>query len=159
MSEGEQMASEETSSEVEALEKRLAEAQLCETAADRRLEPTPLEALRARVDAAEKAARNKTALAAAVAKYGAIGVHVGVAEVPDGRLVIVRRPHPVAFKAFQDLERVTVEETEKLVRPCVVFPELPEYDRIADEFPGVVSTVAVRVSALAGVRKAELRGK
>lgn len=159
MAEVDKLANEELSREAAELTERLEAARKRRSVAAAQLAHSELEELKARVEAEERAARNEAAVAEAVAKHGAMGVKLDVVDVPDGRIVIVKRPHPVAFKAFQDLERVTVEETEKLVRPCVEFPDKAEYDALADEYPGVVSTAAIKVCALAGVRKVELRGK
>lgn len=152
-------AREEVAAEAADLEARLRAASDAQAAAKAVLEPEGLEALRERVEAAELEARNASALAEAVKKHGKIGVEIDYETAPDGRIVIVKRPHPAAFKRFQDLERVTVEETEQLVRPCVVYPDHGAYDTLADRCPGIVSACAVRVSQLAGVRKVEKRGK
>lgn len=149
----------EDASQREELIARLDAARAKRAAAAKALERSDLEELRDRVAAEERAARNETAIAAAKAKLGGQGSHFEVVPVPDGRIVIVKRPHPAALKAFLDLEKVTYEESEKFVRPYVEFPDKAEYDRITDEFSGIVGSAAMRCAELGGVRKLELRGK
>jgi len=155
----EALAREEMSEEMAALHTRLDAARAQREAAAEASKPSELVAFRMRVEAEERAARNEAALAAAVAKHGAVGVQIDVVEVPDGRIVIVRRPHAALYKAFQDLDKVTFEEAEKLVRPCVEYPDKGEYDAITDAYPGVVNSGSIKVCGLAGMRRAELKGK
>lgn len=143
--------------EAEELRARLEAAQARRAAATPK--PDEIAQLRERVELEERAARNDEAVADAIAKHGKEGVSWARIAVPDGRLILVKRPNPVAVKAFLDLEKITVEETERLVQPCVIFPSVSEYNTIGDEFPGVVQTCGVRVCGLAGMRKAELTGK
>jgi len=77
----------------------------------------------------------------------------------DLGVVIVKRPHAALFRRFQDSETTSMQECEKLVRPCVVHPPSAELDKILDQLPATLPRLVVAVGVLAGLRKEELAGK
>lgn len=77
----------------------------------------------------------------------------------DVGVVIVKRPNHVLFKRFQDSGEVTSEECDKLVRPCLVYPDKASWDRMLEEQPALLLRCANAVATLAGVRAKELTGK
>jgi hypothetical protein len=136
---------------------KAARAKLAEEAAAKAAEAAPAETLAAE----ELALANETAIAAAAKEYGKRDVHFGVVEALDGRIVIVKRANPVAFRKFisSDLEgAAALQEMELLVRPCRVYPDAPAFDRLLDDLPATLVDCATAVSRLSGVRAKE-RGK
>lgn len=109
----------------------------------------------------ERALADDKALADAIAKHGQIGKGVALVETPDG-MIVVKRPNPILFRRFQDTskgEAPTLDEVEKLVRPCVVHPSIASFESILDAQPGVLVRCGNAVCALAGVAQGEVRGK
>jgi hypothetical protein len=96
------------------------------------------------------------AMAEAEEKYGASKI---AAVHTDLGVVIVKRPHAALFKRFQDSGEATYLEFEKLVRPCVVYPDTTKLDRILDELPATMARLGSAVAILAGVRMKEAQGK
>jgi hypothetical protein len=136
------------------LKARLAAAREAKAAAEaRRAEPEDLEA---EVVLAEREAREAEALADAEREHGKANV---AAVTTRMGLVIVKRPHTVSFKKFQDDSKFDTTSLERFVRPCRVYPDVIAFDRILDEQPGVLAQLADRCAYLAGARKAEDAGK
>lgn len=77
----------------------------------------------------------------------------------DEGIVIVKKPDARAFKRFQDAEKVTTLEVEKLVMPCVIYPDADRFDRMVEEAPGLLSRCGDHVCYLAGIRKDDLEKK
>ena len=130
---------------------------LAEAAQAKLAEESLAEAIRAE----ERALRDDEARAKARTEHGKdrIATVTGV-NAPAFDCVIVKRPDPAAFKAFQDKEGVKGEDIENLVSPCVVYPTRAEFDKlITFEQPGVLTRVAEAVCYLAGVRKSTELGK
>jgi hypothetical protein len=141
------------------LKARLAAAQARKVAAQAS-QRSELDTLREQVEAEEREARNAEAIADAERKLGRRGVYFDVVTVPDGRIVVLKRPHPAAYKAFSELDKPTVDATHELVRPCVEFPGKGEFDTIIDEqFPAVLDACGIKVLGLAGMRRVELGKK
>lgn len=93
----------------------------------------------------ERELAEEKALDEAIATHGPLGKVLGTVATDMG-LVIVKRPGMVAFRKFQDKtsERgaATTQETEALVRTCVVYPELGRFDVVLAELPGTLTRVA-----------------
>jgi len=105
---------------------------------------------------AERALRDEEAVDAAEQEHGA--KKIAVVQTDLG-VVIVKRPHVATFRKFQDKGSTDSESLEKLVRPCLVYPKLPEFELICSELPATLLRVANAVTMLAGVRTEELAGK
>lgn len=75
------------------------------------------------------------------------------------RMVVVKRPNHLHYKRFVDKGKTTSEELLKLVRPCVLYPDKAEFDRILEEEPAALVRCADAVCFLAGMRKEESEGK
>lgn len=73
--------------------------------------------------------------------------------------IIVRRPHVAAYKRFMDLKTTKVEDCEKLVRPCVLYPDAATLDTIVDTLPGTWLRLTGALTLLAGYRAEELGEK
>ena len=77
----------------------------------------------------------------------------------DMGAIILKRPHPVIFKRFQDKGSLKHEDLEKLVRPSLVYPDAARFNEIMDELPATLLRCANTVSGLAGVRMEEVAEK
>lgn len=110
------------------------------------------------VETAEREAKDAEAIATAEAKHGRQGKKIAVI-LTDMGAVIVKRPHHVAYKAFTDLEEIKSADLDKLIRPCVVYPDASALDKILEELPGTLNRCADAVCYLAGARKGELAKK
>lgn len=77
----------------------------------------------------------------------------------DLGMVILNRPNPVLFRRFQDQEKATTLEAEKLVRPCVIHPNIDRFDIMCEEQPMILARCAERVAKLAGMRDRETEEK
>lgn len=77
----------------------------------------------------------------------------------DEGMIVVKRPNHLHYKRFVDKGKTTTEELSKLVRPCVVYPDKAEFDRILEEAPAALVRCADAVCWLAGMRKEESEGK
>src|SRR5262245_57497811 len=97
----------------------------------------------------EREATEAEALADAEAQYGAVDEEIKVVRGPRG-IVIVKRPPYVAVKRFHDVGKFSVEAKDKLGRPCVVYPSLAEYNKLASDDVSVVVAVADAAAWLAG---------
>jgi len=112
--------------------------------------------LERRVQAEEQAAIDEEAIYAAESEHGR--KRVGTVETPLGKIVL-KKPNPLHFKRFQDKESVKTKDLERLVRPCVVHPDMTRFDAILEEYPAKLAACANVIAELAGVRVRELAGK
>lgn len=115
-------------------------------------------ALLEQVEAEELAAKNAQAIADAEAAHGPMGKKVRAIETSNG-VVIVKRPNHLLFRKFQDSGKVSTDECERLVRPCLVYPDAATFDRWAEEEPGIIVRAANACAQLAGIRAEEVAGK
>lgn len=109
----------------------------------------------------ERALRDETAIADAKRKLGAKNIVV-IRDVgaKDFDVVIVKRSHAAAFKAFQDKEGFKLDDVEELVSPCVVYPASDAFSKvITHDAPLVLTRCAEGVAYLAGMRKTTDLGK
>ncbi len=109
--------------------------------------------------------RRAVALAEAIDKaeteIGPLGVKIAVIESSEGP-IIVKRPPAALFHRYQEsvlAKSMSAVENLKLVRPCVVYPALSEFDRMSSELGGLLGTAVLEVARLAGVRMEEVAGK
>jgi hypothetical protein len=115
-------------------------------------------ALVAEVEAEERALRDEQAIEKAVAEYGELGGKINSFPTTLG-VVILKKPHHVIFRKFQDLGEYNQVECEKLVRSCLVHPDKSEFDRYIQEQPGILVPLANLACALAGVKVGAAAGK
>lgn len=111
-----------------------------------------------KLETAEREAKNETAIAAALEEHGPIGQKIAVIDTDLGA-IIVKRPNPLVFKRFQSAGSVKWDDLEKLVRPCVVYPDKGALDTILEDLPATLTRVADAVVTLAGARAQEVSGK
>ena len=108
------------------------------------------------VEAAELEARDEEAIAKAEDENDAR--RIAVVRSSYGA-VILRRPNPVIYKRFRDRGEAKTVDLEKLVRGCLLYPDVAGFDRILDEEPGTLDRCASSVIELAGFRLKEVSGK
>lgn len=108
---------------------------------------------------------DEKAIGAAVAQHGTLGKRIAALKTPGLGVVIVKRPHHVAFRKWSDTYLGKLDGTvsndayEELVRPCLVHPDRLEFDRYCEEQPALLTRVANVCTKLAGMRGTELSGK
>lgn len=110
-----------------------------------------------RVAAAERAAADAEALEKAEEEHG----HENVSIVKTDRLgcVIVKRPKSATYRKFADTGSTKTQDLQKLVRPCLVYPDSGVFDEMIETLPHLLHTVADSVVVLAGVRTKEVSEK
>lgn len=94
-------------------------------------------------------------------KYGELGRDLAKVRYADGYLV-VKRPHQATFRRFFDAvnkRSLNSEEVEKLLRPCVVYPEKASLDALFDRLPGLAAVGANAAYMLATQHREEDEGK
>lgn len=82
----------------------------------------------------------------------------------DGRMVVVRTPKPVVHQRFQekilsDKKEVTTQDLYELIHSCLVYPSKKDFEAICDAAPGMLTSAANAVEALAGASKEGVAGK
>lgn len=112
------------------------------------------EAKKAAIDAAEAVERERRAfeedeaLAKAQDELGFDAVELVPSLVGA---TIVKKPSQVLYRNFQETGKPTANSFEKLVRPCLVYPTVAQWERIIKEQPAALTDCANAVSRLAGV--------
>lgn len=119
---------------------------------------TELQRLERQVAEAELEAKNAVAIATAKRDHGLPGIGIAIVPTRLG-VVILKRCDLVLWKAFQDQEDPKLEDFEKLVRPCVVYPARTEFDKWLEEVPGAMAELTINLAGLMGVRQKANRGK
>jgi hypothetical protein len=117
-----------------------------------REQPTPAEEL----EREKQALAAEQALDEAQRKHGAKQVRL----VQAGDLaVVVRRPHWVAFRKFQDQQEFTYEGTEELVVGCLLYPDRRTFSKHLEAQSGVLAKVASACVELAGFKVDDVKKK
>jgi len=106
----------------------------------------------------ERGLADDRAIAAAVVDHGPLGKKIAAIYTDQG-VVIVKRPHHVMWKRFQDSGETTTDEFEKLVLPCVVHPDRFTFVRYCEAQAAILGRCANQVAALAGFRLKEVGAK
>lgn len=110
------------------------------------------------VEAEEVAARDEEAIADAEEEHGAVGKKILVVRTELGCLIL-KRPHPALYKKFRDKGDGDTVAFERLVRPCIVYPDAVAVDLILDELAGALDLCANAAVELSGFRAKEVSGK
>ena len=106
----------------------------------------------------ERALADAEALAKAEAEHGPVGKKIRVVSTPSGS-IILKRAGNAAFRRFMDAPKASVDEAERLVKPCVVYPSRADFERITDEYPALWIRLAGALTILAGHKAEELQEK
>jgi len=128
------------------------EARRQERAAERQAKQAHGKALRA-LELAE-------ALDQAELNHGPEGTHILVLDTgTEHGSVILKRPHKARYRAYQEKRNTKTEDTEALVRSCIVYPDAERLDRLFDELPGSLGRFGLAMAKLAGHRQDDLESK
>jgi hypothetical protein len=116
--------------------------------------------LKSEIEEARRRRKEEEALAQCEAKYGLLGKNLERVDTIDG-MVVVKKPDGIKVRKWQDQykEDITADALRQIARPCVVYPELSDFDALVTERPVVMVSVATAVLKLAGLRLKELSGK
>lgn len=106
--------------------------------------------------AEERGLAGEKAFDEAQRKYGA--KQVQLVTTSEGSIVI-RRPHWVAFRKFQDQKELTYESAEELVKGCLIYPAHSAFDRLLEQQPGVMTKLASVCVELAGFKLDDVKAK
>ncbi len=112
--------------------------------------------LERRVLEAEREAADQEALLSAESEYGSNRI---ATVTTDLGVIILKRANALRFKKFQDKESTKTLDVEKLVRPCIVYPDKSRFDVICEELPATLMQCGNAVAILAGARAQENSGK
>ncbi len=143
--------------EASQLRERLARARAQQREVEqKRNEAVELDTLRAEVEREERAASDMQKLAELEQEHGA--KRLLALETSQG-MIVVRRPNNMLYKRFRDQGDAKTKDLEKLVRPCILHPDLGRFDNMVDEEPALLDRCANAVVKLAGFRAKEVSGK
>ncbi len=92
-------------------------------------------------------------------EHGPIGRKWDKVDTGEG-MICLKRPHPNTYRKFvENGEKLKSQDCEQFVRPCLLYPDKAEFNRILEVEPAALIRCAGKCSDLAGMRKAELSGK
>lgn len=140
--------------ELRELERQIREQRERSTALDNR---ALLRRRRAELAAAKRVADDKETLTALEEEHGELGKKIAYA-VTDRGLVVVKRAAGVVWNRWQNSKRKDADH-EQFVRSCRIHPTEDEFDAIVDEQPGVIISLAAKLTDLYGARQEEDSGK
>ena len=106
----------------------------------------------------ERAIRELKALEKLEEEHGPIGKKWDRVDTFEG-MICVKRPHPATWKKFAELDKVKSEDADRFVRPCRIYPDVPEFNRLIEEEPAALIRCATKCCELAGLRRSEIQGK
>lgn len=147
--------------EIAALERELAaERDALSEAEAAREKARKASVLKADIEEAKRRRKEEDVLAQCEAKHGLLGKAIERVDSIDG-MVVVKKPDGIKVRKWQDqhTEDISSDALRQLARPCVIYPELAEFDAMVAERPVVMVSVATAVLKLAGLRLKELGGK
>jgi len=117
-----------------------------------------LERLREEAAAEERGLFEAQKLIELEAAHGPLGKAIRRVNTSEG-MIVVKKPNHVLFQKYQDKGATDTEALQKLVRPCLVYPDKASFDRICEEAPASLLKCANAVCALAGIGREEIAGK
>lgn len=89
-------------------------------------------------------------------QYGVVGVGLVSVSLPDGRIVVAKRPAAATYRKFVDAKQGSMsEQAGSFVKPCIVFPDPGTYAALLEDFPALVAQLTVELCKLAGQRNVE----
>lgn len=107
----------------------------------------------------EQQLTDNAAIMKAEAELGTQGVHFGCVTVPDGRVLILKRVAYARHREFQEKTDTSTDDLEGLVEEHVYYPEFKAYDRMQEEFPGLLQVCAKVLAKLSGALAEEAAKK
>lgn len=112
---------------------------------------------RAELEAATRSADDKATLTALEEEHGELGKKIAYARTDRG-LVAVKRSARVVWDRWQNSKRKDADH-EEFVRACLIHPTADEFDAIIGDQPGVILSLATKLTELYGARQEEDAGK
>lgn len=112
----------------------------------------------AELEQLEREVRESEALEMLEAEHGPLNEKIRAVHTPAG-MIVVKRPAAIQMRRYNDAGKTTSEAYDKLVRPCVLYPDKAELNRIFDDYPASLNLCADAVCWLAGFGRKELEGK
>src|SRR5262245_779264 len=125
-------AQRDTTDDIQMLERELADAQAALSEAEVEREKARKTAtLKAEIADTKRRRKEEAALAACEAKYGLVSKGIEQIDTIDG-MVVVKKPDGIKVRKWQDQhgDNVSTDALRQLARPCVVYPELAEFDTL-----------------------------
>jgi septal ring factor EnvC (AmiA/AmiB activator) len=116
------------------------------------------ERLREEAEAEERALKDEQILDELAAKHGPVGKKIRRVDTREG-MIVVKAPPRAHFQRYQDKGATDEEAFQKLVRPCLLYPDKSRFDQICEEVPATLLKCANAVCALAGIGKEDVAGK
>lgn len=112
------------------------------------------------LDETKRALREQRALTKAEDDHGALGKQIARIDTVDG-MVLVKRADGIKVRRWQDQhgDKITHDACRELARPCVIYPELADFDVLVADRPVVMIAAASAVMQLAGLNTKALSGK
>lgn len=106
----------------------------------------------------EREAAEAEAVERVEAEFGALDDYTKRVDTPGG-MVIVKRPAALLVRRYMDAGKANSEAWEKLVTPCVVYPDKGAFRTLCDEYPATLQRAADAVCWLAGWGREQQAGK
>lgn len=139
--------------ELEALRKELAAAELSLSAARERRDARKGPAqLRLEIEQAKRAAQDLDTLAELEAKHGSVDKDIKPLETLHG-MIVVKRPQEMAYRKFADLEKPTTSAAKEIALHSLVHPDKSTFNEWAADEPAIIARAANAACWLAGNRK------
>jgi hypothetical protein len=108
--------------------------------------------------ALERQATEAEALDTLELEHGKIDDRIRRIDTPGG-MVVVKRPAGVLVRRYLDAGKATTEAWDKLVTPCVIYPDKATFRALCDDFPATLQLAADAVCWLAGWGREQAVGK
>jgi hypothetical protein len=112
----------------------------------------------AEVEKAEREAKEAEVLDRLECEHGPVNEKIRPVYTPGG-LIVVKRAQSILVRRYMDHGKADSESWDKLVRPCVLYPEKAEFNRIVEDYPASLQKCADAVCWLAGWGRKDLEGK
>ncbi len=68
----------------------------------------------------------------------------------DGRMIVVRAPTRAEFKKMQAGKGKGHEDIESLVSQCRLYPDVDTFNKMKDQYPGIITPLAKAMTVLSG---------
>ncbi len=117
------------------------------------------EELAIKVAQATRELADMKAMRAAEESHGRFELRKIAAVKTEEGVVIVKKPNHVIYKKFRDTNEFDTEALFKLVKTCLVHPDLPKFEKLLEERPAVLERAANAVIELAGHNRKLAEGK
>lgn len=111
-----------------------------------------------RVEELEREAKEQEILEQLEQEHGPLNEAIRPVYTPEG-MIVVKRPQAISVRKYMDKQDVSTKNMEQLFRPCVVYPDKGELNRLLDKYGAFYAKCADAVCWLAGFGRKELEGK